>query len=243
MAKLNEIVAIEKGVKSRIESELTEMHKSSQKPQLFTGFVKTWRKRLEQEEDFPQEQQKVQLRASELLTRAGKILTELFDVEATKDYANCYANADIIVDGIMLIEKAPVPYLLFLEKQVNDLRKYVDTLPALDEADDWLDDPNTGLHKTIPIATHRTKKVQRPIVLYDATEKHPAQTQLITEDITIGYWDTIKHSGALPLPRKQLLLERIEKLSRAVKSAREAANTADAKEIHVGASIFDYLFA
>ncbi|HEX5084517.1 MAG TPA: hypothetical protein VFY40_20945 [Blastocatellia bacterium] len=40
MSKLNQIVAIEKGVKSRVYGEITEMRKLSQKPDLFSGFSK-----------------------------------------------------------------------------------------------------------------------------------------------------------------------------------------------------------
>jgi hypothetical protein len=40
-------------------------------------------------------------------------------------------------------------------------------------------------------------------VLYDATEHHPAQTQLISEDVIVGWWETVKHSGAIPRPRQE----------------------------------------
>lgn len=222
MPKLNQIVAIEKGVKGRVYGEISEMHKLSQKPDLFSGFSKQYRKKDEDGEDYPPEQKRVQ-------------------VTATKDWANCRAVADVEVDGIVLIAGAPVPFLLFLEKQITDLHTLIDKLPILDEADDWTRNDGTGLFKTTPIATHRTRKVQKPIVLYDATKEHPAQTQLITEDIVVGYWDTVKHSGALPSTRKKELLARIEKLSQAVKFAREKANSIDAETVSVGKPIFDYL--
>jgi hypothetical protein len=219
------------------------MHQASQKPQLFTGFVKTYRKKDEEGEDYPQEQQKVQFAADEFLSRASELWAELIDITLTKDQANCVASADVEVDGQVLIKAAPVPFLLFLEKQINDIRTFITTLPVLDSADDWQQDINTGLFKTAAIATHRTKKVQKPIVLYAATPEHPAQTAMITEDIVAGYWDTVKHSGAIPAPRKKELLERIEKISKAVKFAREQANAADATTINVGKSLFDYLLS
>lgn len=242
MPKLNQIVAIEKGVKSRVYGDFTELHKSSQKPELFSGFSKNYRKKDEEGEDYPPEQKKVQLEATEVLGRVSKLLAELFDVTATKDYANCHAFADVVVDGQTLVKDAPVPLLLFLEKQLTDLHTFIDKMPALDSADDWSLDVNSGLYKTAPIATHRTKKVQKPVVLYEATEKHPAQTQLITEDVVVGYWDTVKQSGALPIPRKRELLERLEKLSEAVKFAREKANGEDAEEKKLGEALFGYLF-
>ncbi len=241
MPKLNQIVAIEKSVKSRVYGDFTELHKASQKADLFTGFSKNYRKRDEEGEDYPPEQKRVQMEAGEVLGQVSKLLTELFDVTATKDFANCSAFADVVVDGQTLVTQAPVPFLLFLEKQLTDLHTFIDKMPTLDSADDWLSDPNSGLYKTVSIATQRTKKVQRPVVLYEATEKHPAQTQLITEDVVVGYWDTVKQSGALPIPRKRELLERIEKLSQAVKFAREQANDSEAPEKNVGAALFGYL--
>lgn len=241
MPKLNQIVAIEKSVKSRIYGEITEMHKLSQKPDLFSGFSKQYRKKDEEGEDYPPEQKRVQILADEQLASAAKLLTELFDVTATKDWANCRAVADVEIDGQVLLGGAPVPFLLFLEKQISDLHSFVDKLPTLDEAEDWNKHDGASFFKTAPIATHRTKKVQKPIVLYDATKEHPAQTQLITEDVVVGYWDTVKHSGALPAPRKKELMSKIEKLSQAVKFAREKANAADAEMISVGKPIFDYL--
>jgi hypothetical protein len=40
MGKLNQIIAVEKGVKSLIYSQITEVHKAAQKPALFNGFLK-----------------------------------------------------------------------------------------------------------------------------------------------------------------------------------------------------------
>lgn len=242
MPKLNQIVAVEKSVKSRVYGDFTELHKASQKAELFTGFSKNYRKKDEEGEDYPPEQKKVQLEAGEVLAQVSKLLAELLDVTATKDFANCLAFADVSVDGVVLVKDAPVPFLLFLEKQITDLHTFVDKIPTLDTADDWQSDPNSGLFKTPSIATHRTKKVQKPVVLYEATDKHPAQTQLITEDVVVGYWDTVKQSGALPVPRKRELLERLEKLSQAVKFAREQANNHEAEEKKVGETLFGYLF-
>ncbi|MBU1432165.1 hypothetical protein KKF91_16640, partial [Myxococcota bacterium] len=83
---------------------------------------------------------------------------------------------------------------------------------------------------------------QRPVVLYPATAEHPAQTQLISEDVVVGFWHTIKFTGALPLPKKQLILERIERLSKAVKFAREQANGVEVTQKKVGEALLSYLF-
>lgn len=242
MAKLNQIIAIEKGIKSRAYSELTELNKAVQKFELFNGFSKTYQKKDEDGEDLPAEKKRVQFVALEVLRSAERSITELMDVTARKDWTNTVASADVVIDGKILIAKAPVSFLLFLEKQLTDLRTFAGNIPILDEADNWSKDVNSGLYKADETKTHRTKKVQKPIVLYNATPEHPAQTQMITEDIIAGFWTQVKQSGAMPKPERQALGERIEKLLRAVKEARETANARDEMEPPaVGAAIFGYL--
>ena len=140
---------------------------------------------------------------------ALRALAELFDITATKDWANCSARATVVVDGKPLLEDVPATYLLFLEKQLSDLRTFIDKMVELDAGEDWLEDPSTGMYRTEAIKTQRTKKVQRPIVLYDATEHHPAQTQLITEDVVAGYWNTVKYSGAPQPPPPGVAMRRM----------------------------------
>ncbi len=242
MAKLNQIIAIEKGIKSRVYGDLTELNKAIQKPDLFNGFQKTYQKKDEDGEDLPAEKKRVQFVASEVLRTAERSMSELMEVTARKDWTNCEAKASVSIEGSVLVEDAPVSFLLFLEKQLTDLRTFVSNLPVLDEGDSWNKDENSGLYKAEPTQTHRTRKVQKPIVLYPATTEHPAQTQIITEDVIAGFWTQVKQSGAMPKPEKQALAERIEALLRAVKEAREEANIHDEVDVpNVGEAVFGYL--
>lgn len=247
--KLNQVIAIEKGVKSRAYAAFTELHKYSQKSDPYSGFIKTYQKKDDDGETFPDERKKVQLTGNGVLAQVTSTLTELFDIEAQKDFTNCAARADVVVGGEVLIYNAPATYLLFLEKQLSDLRSFVDFLPVLDEADDWLPDPTTGAYKTAATQTHKTKKTARVIVKYDAVIRDgqalPAQTELIHEDVVVGHWNLTKYSGALPAPRKAVLLQRIDELAKAVKTAREDANSIEVVKPAqtVGLAVFGYLFA
>jgi len=241
--KLNQIIAIEKGVKSRATSELTEMHKLSQKPDLFTGFSKTYRPKDDGGEQYPPENKKVQQRAEVLMTKASSLMTELWDVTASKDWGNMVANGDVVVNGTTVLAKVPVTYLLFLEKQLTDIHTFIEKMPVLDENDDWTRDDNSELFKTTPVETHRTKKLQTPIVKYPATTEHPAQTEMITEDVLVGYWNTIKQSGALTRPRKETLLAKVNELKNAVKFARELANGFEIEKREVGRTLFSFLLS
>jgi len=178
----------------------------------------------------------------EVLRAVERAMTEHINVTARKDYTNCVAKADVVIDGKIIFEKAPVSFLLFLEKQMNDMRTFASALPLLDEGESWTKDVNSGLFKAEATSTHRTKKVAKPIVLYPATVEHPAQTQIMTEDVIAGFWTQVKQSGAMPGPQKDKLIERIDALSNAIKQARESANMTDEVSVEkIGNAIFEYL--
>ena len=243
MPRLNQIIAVEKGIKSRSLQELTEAHHALQKPALLTGISRTYRPKDEEGETLPPESTKVQVKAEEMIRETAEVLQKLFDVTATKDWANCEAKADIVVDGRTLLSQVPATYLLFLEKQLVDLYTFVRKLPILDAADTWVFDASADCWATEPIQTLRTKKVPRNHVKAEATHEHPAQVEVYYEDVTVGHWRTVKFSGALPAQRVNALLERVEKLQQAVKFAREEANNAEVNERKVGEVFFGYLFA
>ncbi len=242
VAKLNQIIAVEKGVKSKAQQDLTAAQHSLQKPALLAGISRTYQAKDEEGEQLPPESTRVQVRAEDVLRETAKTLTRLFDVTATKDWANCTARADVTVDGRVLVSEAPVSYLLFLEKQLADINAFVRKLPVLDASEAWMLDPSTDDWKTDPVRTLRTKKVPRNHVKAEATDKHPAQVDVYYEDIPVGYWTTVKFSGALTARRVNELLERVEKLQQAVKFAREEANGAEVVDQRVGDAVFGYLF-
>ncbi|MCM2429466.1 DUF7873 family protein [Streptomyces sp. RKAG337] len=242
MAKLNQIIAVEKGVKSKSHQELTASHHDLQKPVLLSGLSRTYQPKDEEGEQLPPESTRVQIKAEDVLRTTTVTLTRLFDVTATKDWANCEARADVTVDGRPLVREVPVSYLLFLEKQLVDLHTFIRKLPVLDASESWNLDPSSDAWKTEPVRTIRTKKVPRNHVKAEATEKHPAQVDVYYEDVPVGYWTTVKFSGALPARRVNELLERVEKLQNAVKFAREEANSAEVTDQRVGDAVLGYLF-
>jgi len=242
VAKLNQIIAVEKGVKSKSFSELSDAHHLLLKPALLSGIARTYQPKDDEGENLPPESTKVQVKAEEVLRKTSATLTRLFDVTATKDWANCAARSDVKVDGTVLLADVPVTYLLFLEKQLTDLHTFIRKLPVLDAAESWVQDVSTDSWKTEPVQTYRTKRVPRNHVKAEATEKHPAQVEVYYEDVTIGYWTTVKFSGALPARRVNELLDRVEKLQQAVKFAREEANGTEVADQRVGEAVFGYLF-
>jgi hypothetical protein len=242
MAKLNQIIAIEKGVKSRTASTITQLYHALQKNELFNGLSKEYQPVDDTGEKLPPESIKVQLTYTEILKHAEKAWSDLFQITARKDFTNSSAKANLSVEGSILLADVPVTTLLFLEKNLVDIRTFIEKLPVLDSSQDWNYDANSGTHKTKEIQTHRTKKIEKTVVLLAPTPEHPGQAVLRPEDVLVGYWNIVKLSGAITITQKTNMLNRIDTLSKAVKIAREEANMVEeTKTPEIGEAIFSYV--
>lgn len=242
MPKLNQIVAIEKGVKSRTEKTVTASHQALQKEASLNGLARTYNPDIENGETYPDEHVRVQIKAREEIKNVSDSLTELFDITLTKDTANCYARADIVVDDKVLVKDVPITTLLFIEKKLDNIHTFVAKLPVLSSIDNWTLDANSNMYRSDEVYTNKTKKVLRNHVKAAATDKHPAQVDTFSEDIVVGKWKTVKFSGSMPAKEINDCLARVEKLRQAVKFAREEANAAEAKHLHMGEKIFGFIF-
>jgi hypothetical protein len=244
---LAQIITIEKGVHSRNYEALSEIHKKAQKPDQFAGISKTYDRATESEEEIPAEVKLVQLRHEMVLTDYRKLWTEWWDLESTKDDANTRARADVVVDGTTIVAQAPVTFLLFLEKQLTDIRKAVDVLPELPSDKEWTLDTVTGVHRSEPRKKARTQTRKTAVTLVPAQFKEgfnplPAQAQLIDDQVITGYYTEAQFSGAIPPAKKRAILERVNKLIDATKDARQRANRLDVEDKPVAAAVFTYLF-
>jgi hypothetical protein len=244
VAKLNQILAIEKGVKSRNYAAITAADKQVQKEDLLQGITRTYTPKDDEGDRFPDETKLVQVTVAAVLGDVRTQLAEVWDITATKEWANQEARADVTLpDGTVVLTQAPVTYLLFLEKQLTDHLTMVARLPVLDPAQSWHLNGNSDAYTTEPIAAFRTQKVPKAFVKYEATPEHPAQVDTFTEDVVVGTWTTIRLSGALPATRRAELVRRTEVLLQAVKQAREAANDLTVTDQHVADPLLDYLLS
>jgi hypothetical protein len=242
--KLSQVVALEADTKQRNYTAITKIHKASQKPDLYNGSAASYDATREGEEQFPPKKVKVRMVAEDTIAEMAGLWVEWADRTATKDYGNAEtaARADVKIGDRVLIPNAPVPSLLWWEKQIGDWRKAVEVIPTLDEAEEWVFDEGMGMHRTKePVKTHKTRKVQEPLVLYPHSPEHPAQTQIVTNDVVVGYWTGRKFSGALPASRKKALLGFANTMLAAIKIAREEANGAKVPTQNIGQAVFDYL--
>lgn len=243
LTQLNQIIAIEKGVKLRAEREFTDAHHTLEKSALLSGIARTYEPRDEEGLTYPPESTLVQVQVSEMIKVVAASLTRLFDVELTKDLANEKATASIVVDGKTILPDVPVTFLLFLEKKMTDIRTFITKLPKLDPSESWNPDPATGVWVTDAIGKSKSDKVPASYTKSPATVQHPAQVEFFYKDVQVGTWTTRKFSGALPQERVAIMLRRIDMLIDAVKFAREQANSIQVVDQHAGGKIFDYLFS
>lgn len=241
--KLNQIVAVVNGKKTEVKKDLTEIHRKSSTPELFSGLTKRYEPLEEDGETYPDDNKAVQTTVAESLNKVAEVLGDVMDVVATQDYGNTQAKASVTVDGKVVLEQVPVTYLMFLEKQLVDVETFVAALPTLDVAQRWEFDNNQGLYVSEPTKAVRTKKVLKHKVLYEATKEHPAQIEKWNEDVGVGTWTTQKFSGAISQVDKTKILKKVKALQEAVKFARESANSIDIQTVKVGEKVFDYLFA
>ena len=87
----------------------------------------------------------------------------------------------------------------------------------------------------------RTKQVIQQKVLYEATPEHPAQIERWQEQSVIGMFSKSVWSGMLSPAEKSELLERLDVFERAVKQARQRANSTELLKKKIGKDIVNYL--
>jgi hypothetical protein len=236
MTRLCQVVALEAGIRNKA-SQLTEDYKSLQREQPVSGLSRIYEPVAEDGERLPPESTRVQLTVEGVIASAEAALTRLWDITATRDWANCEAKADVHVPDV------PVTYLLFLAKQIKDLRAVIAKMPVHGAADVWVPADAPGVWRTDPpVVTNRTRKVPRNHVKAEATDRHPAQVDVYFEDVTVGRWTAVKFTGAISEKRQAALLARCDRLAEAVSNAREEANSMLVRDVRTGEQVLGWLF-
>lgn len=238
--KLNQIVAVVQGRKARAQKVLTEAH-HRWKPEAISGITKTYEPKDEDGDRLPSESKQIHLDVRERIRDTMEQAIEFWDAVVTQEHGNTLAMAEPKVDSLTLGEQ-PVPVLLFLQKQLVDLHTFVSQLPVLPADREWSFDTNRNCYVTEPVESLRTAKVPQVLLKSEATEKHPAQTEVWLRDVAVGTWTTTHMSSAIPAKKRAEILRRIEALQDAVKIARETANATEIAQKQLGRSLVDYVF-
>jgi hypothetical protein len=146
----------------------------------------------------------------------------------------------VVPDGTVLAADVPVTTLIFLEKQLIDVRTAVSKLPVLDPAIQW--QAGDGMWVAPEERTTRFDRVTEPLVLYPATDKHPAQVTTHERKVAVGEWATVNVAGGIKREQQREWLDRVETAMEAVKFAREAANSVMVEDRKMGKDILGWIF-
>jgi hypothetical protein len=240
--RLHHVLATEKRVKGEAQDRRTGALRLFQTPALFEGQNRTYRPKEADGDTLPPQDDPVQYKVKDVLTDLVGSWVEKIDTNGEKCEGNTHARASVEVSGQVILEDIPSTQLLFLEKELDDLRTLVQAAPVLGQDIRWKFNPDTGLHESPEIIQNRDAKEIKPVVLSPATDKHPANVTPVNATVVIGTYSTVKFSGAITPMEKRGLLDRIRILQGAVKRARETANTVDTEPVEHGKVVLDFVF-
>jgi len=248
MAKLHELLAVEKGLESTATEAVAEAKNTfSKKPAHFMGVIKRYVPFEEalQGTESTEEHQEMVTTVWDKLKYVFRPFAKWLDAILQKESTNQEARADIeLSDGTILAKDVPATFLLGLETKLKNLRGLLDVVPTLAPGVKWEKDDQRG--EGVYSAVHdeekfKTKKELTHKILVPATKEHPAQIEKWMEDHNIGKYITSKWCGMLSVAEKSELIARLDSLFRAVKKARQRANGATVKKVQIGRHIADYL--
>lgn len=239
---ISQCLALEKALKTEENKEGGALLRTLAKPEPFSGQLRFYTPKDDGGETRPREDKKVVGDAKAMLRSFASLFSRRMNITATKDLGNAAARANVIVDGVVVLSDCPPTLLLTMEQKVQEIQGLLVNIATLPAEENWSVDPNTGLYKSEPDQKASTKKIPKVFEKSPATDKHPAQVDVVHEDVTVGTWTVIKLSSAMTIPEKTALLERCSKLLAALKMAREEANQYRLKESDAGTRVAAFLF-
>ena len=248
MAKLHEVIAVEnelQAVSSKMIDECSNTFKKKVSHFLESNRVLTMFADDRQDENLTEFTAMVS-NVTDRLSYTKKHVIKYFDLIARKEATNQNAKADIVIDGKTIAKDIPATLLLGLESRLKKVREMYENIPTLQPGQDWLLDERRGESIYITANPNEALKTEKQVthkVLYEATKEHPAQLEKWNTDVAIGRIVTTVWSGMLSPADKANLLERTDTLIRAVKKARQRANTEKVIELNIGKALFDYIHA
>ncbi len=244
--KLHELIAVASNVQGQSKKLVSDLKDTfHKKPHLFRTAITTYNPKAEGEEQKTEVHSAIQTSIAKELKWIGDKLSSTIDVGHQIDMGNTMAKAHVVLpDGKVLLENIPATSLLQLEKRLLEMQDFTMSIPTLDAAKGFAFDQQTNAYKAREVKKNKTQKTDIPITLYQATEHHPAQVQLLSRDVVTGELIEQEWSSLITTSEKTSILDKIEVLLRAVKSARARANEIDVNvsEFKIGETIVDHIF-
>lgn len=249
MPKLHELLAVDSSLRTQAQKLRLELQSLfDKKRQHFAAKSVVMTSLQEGVEPEVREQSDIQTTVKkEIDWLLETVLLKAIDSGYAIDFANLEAKADIILEnGETIAKSVPATALLQLEHRLREVSDLIKTIPTLDPTKGFAPDETmgAGIYQARMIVKPSTKKEQRPLVMAPATEKFPAQVQLITEDVRVGTIREQEWSSLITPAVKADMLERAESLFRAVTQARSRANdcVVDTKAHKISETLLRYIF-
>jgi hypothetical protein len=244
MGKLHEVLAVEADRKQKSKVILTETIATfTKKGDHFDGLVKTYKPNTEGGDQIPDQVKEVVTTVDKKLAYTKGAVIKAIDTQLSKEETNSSGTvkADLVIGDKSFTLSATS--LLALEGQLINIRALYKTVPTQDPTRIWAEDSaqGKGIFKTAPEELYRTKKIHKPLTLAAATEHHPEQVEMVSEDVQVGKYETIYRTGKISPARKSEMLAKIDGLIDKVKRARAKANQAEVINTKIGKEIFDYI--
>ena len=245
MAKLHEVLSC--------ESELEGAHKTAlentkaefiKQVGLFLGFHKRTEMFDEDAPEAPHEHSEMTKTVYESLAVQREHAVRYLDAVLQKERTNQEARADILIDGTAIAKDVPATFLLGLETKLRAILSVYEAAPTLAPGYKWEPDKNRGEHVWAVVddeVVFKTEKIFKAQVLYEATKEHPAQVKEIPETKNVGRKIKEVWVGLISTAEKNILVGRIRKLLRAVKQARQRANSTEVVDTSIGEELFTYI--
>jgi hypothetical protein len=251
MPKLHEVLAVEKTRANAATKLLDETATKFRKEHFFAGHIKTLRMLADSPanaaiEAASRDDKALPTTVPETLEYALKFWADAEDVTFAKNRTNQIANADLLFHGAVLVPNVPVDELLGLEVRLEKLRHVIDAMPILDASREWSLSSSGRKGEYVSVTsevTSKTEKVSTPVILYEATDHHPAQIQVVNTDKVIGTFTKLLISGAASSKQKADAVSTIDELLVEVKQARQRANSVEIINEKIGSTITDLILA
>lgn len=241
--QLHQLLAVEADLTGKANRLLEEARGTFNKGEHFTGGTRALK--MFDEARAGEETVEVHIvdtTVSEKLAYLHGPICDSLDAFLQKEATNQGARSDVVIDDITLLGDVPATGLLGLETRLKNIRSTYESIPTLQPGIDWATSDEANIFEDRnPTERMRTEKTFKPVILHEATDKHPAQIEKIAIDEAVGKYRDIRLSGMISSADKSVLLGRIDKLITAVKSARMAANCTEVVDARCGEKLLDFI--
>lgn len=185
------------------------------------------------------------------LERMFEHVARVIDFNLQTEAAKQSAVADVVIEDEVtgakttIGTKLPSAFLLGLAVKLKEIRDVLNEIPTVPPGYTWTsqnsaDKPGLLRRNALEFRT-KLENVIKPLVLYPATDRHPAQVKELSEDVPVGKCTIVHYSGMLMPSDKRRLLGRVDAFIRAVKQARQRAHTVEAPPASIGESIQKFI--